>query len=266
MPIGNTQISASIITLNEAKKLRDCILSLDWVDEIVVVDSLSGDATVEIAESLGAKVIEQPFLGHVKQKDFAVRHCSNNWVICLDADERVSPQLKTQIIKLFETHPDGDLPCKGYTVARRSFHLGRWILHGGWYPDRNIRLFDRRFGGWHGVDPHDRIEVAGKLGNLNAALDHYVFDDLAHNVQQNNFFSGISAKILYEKGKKPSLIKLIFKPPGKFIETYFVKQGFRDGLPGFIIAVGAAYSMFLKYAKLWEYYLKDKVEPPSSAL
>ena len=258
MPIGNTYISASIITLNEEDNIRECLLSLDWVDEVVIVDSLSRDQTVAIGKEMGARVIDKPFAGHVKQKDFAVQSCQFDWVLCLDADERVTEDLKSKIIALFEKYPDGALPHYGYTVKRRSFHLGRWIMHGGWYPDRNIRLFDRRHGKWSGVDPHDIIKVEGTPGHLDAALDHYVFRDLAHNADQNNFFSGISAKILFEKGKKPSLLKLFFKPPWKFVETYFLKRGFLDGLPGFIIAVGAAYSMFLKYAKLWEMYLKKR--------
>lgn len=256
MPVNEIYISAAIITLNEEKKIGDCLRSLDWVDEIVVVDSVSSDRTREIAEALGAKVIEQPFLGHVKQKQLAVDRCSNDWIIALDADERVTGPLKEEIIRLFESTPETQLK-NGYTVARKSFHLGRWILHGGWYPDRNIRLFNRKHGKWSGVNPHDVITVEGKPGCLKGALEHYVFDDLSHNVRTNNSYSSISAKILFEEGNKPSLLKLLFKPFGKFIETYLVKRGFLDGMAGFIISIGAAYSMFLKYAKLWEHHNSD---------
>ncbi len=257
MPVNNINISAAVITLNEENNIRDCLASLAWVDEIVVVDSLSTDKTRDIAESMGAKVIDQAFLGHVKQKQLAVDSCTYDWVIALDADERVTDPLRDEIVRLFSTTNESDLR-PGYSVARKSFHLGRWIMHGGWYPDRNIRLFNRKSGHWTGTNPHDVIAIEGKAGHLKSALEHYVFSDLAHNVQTNNSYSSISAKILFEENKKPSFFKLLIKPPGKFIETYFVKRGFLDGMPGFIIAVGAAYSMFLKYAKLWEHYHLSK--------
>jgi glycosyltransferase involved in cell wall biosynthesis len=257
MPINKIPISAAIITLNEEDNIGDCIESLSWVDEVVVVDSLSKDQTKAIAESMNANVIDQAFLGHVKQKQLAVDSCSYDWVICLDADERVTDGLKKEIVNLFSHTPPDELKA-GYTVPRRSYHLGRWILHGGWYPDRNIRLFNRNKGHWTGVNPHDVITVEGKAGHLKSDLEHYVFKDLAHNIQTNNSYSSISATILYEEGKHPSFLKLLFKPLGKFIETYWVKRGFLDGIPGFIIAIGAAYSMFLKHAKLWEHHTLEK--------
>jgi glycosyltransferase involved in cell wall biosynthesis len=250
-------ISAAVITLNEEKNITACLHSLKWVDEIVVVDSLSSDRTKELAESMGATVLDQAFLGHVKQKQLAVDSCNHEWIICLDADERVTEDLRDEICTLF-TSTSQDSLANGYTVARKSFHLGRWIMHGGWYPDRNIRLFNKKHGFWSGVDPHDKIQVSGEVKNLKGALEHYVFKDLKHNVDTNNFYSGISADIFFNEGKKPSLLKLFFKPFGKFIETYIVKRGFLDGLPGFIISVGAAYSMFLKFAKLWERHLMEK--------
>jgi glycosyltransferase involved in cell wall biosynthesis len=257
MPINNIYISAAVITLNEEKNIRDCLESLSWVDEIVVVDSLSSDQTRAIAEEMGARVINQAFLGHVKQKQLAVDSCSHEWIISLDADERVTERLKEEIKTLFSKTPKENL-LPGYTVPRKSFHLGRWIMHGGWYPDRNIRVFKRNVGTWSGTNPHDVIMVQGKPGHLRGALEHFVFTDLSHNINTNNSYSSISAKILFERGKPPSFLKLLIKPPGKFLETYIIKKGFLDGLPGFIIAAGAAYSMFLKYAKLWEHHLKKK--------
>ena len=254
------KLSATIITLNEENNLAACIKSLDWVDEVIVVDSLSTDKTREIALSLGAIVYEQKFLGHVQQKQLAVDYCTHDWVFCLDADERVSEELKESILNLFKNTNPQDL-LAGYTVGRRSFHLGRWIMHGGWYPDRKIRLFQKSRGHWGGVDPHDKIIVEGKYGALPGDIDHYVFDNLAHNVRTNNSYSSISAEILFKQGQKPSLIKILFKPWGKFIETYIVKRGFLDGFPGLIISLGAAYSMFLKYAKLWEFNLQKRQLP-----
>jgi len=137
-------------------------------------------------------------------------------------------------------------------MPRVSFHLGRWIRHGGWYPDRKTRLFNKQKAHWGGYNPHDKVIVNGETKKLKNDIRHYVFKDLRHNIDTNNSYSSIMAEDLYKNGKKFSMMLLLFKPLGKFLETYVYKRGFLDGLPGFIIAVGAAYSMFLKYAKLWE--------------
>lgn len=255
MPIHNIYISAAIITYNEEKNIERCIKSLDFVDEIIIVDSLSTDNTCNLAKKFGAKIIPQKFLGHIKQKQLAVEHCQHDWVLSLDADEEVSPELKASIIKLFSTKKSF---ANGYQVKRKSFHLGRWIEHGGWYPDKKLRLFNKNFGHWGGYNPHDKVIINGDIENLEGDLLHYVFKDLAQNIQTNNSYSSIMAQDLYKNGKKPSFLKLLFKPFGKFIEVYFIKRGFLDGMPGFIIAVGAAYSMFLKFAKLWEHHLPKK--------
>ncbi len=242
------KISAAIITLNEEKNIKRCIDSLDFVDEVVVVDSLSSDQTCDIVRSLGAKVIDQKFLGHIEQKQLAVDSCSNDWILSLDADEEVSKELKESILEVINNTPTYD----AYEMNRVSFHLGRWIRHGGWYPDRKTRLFNRQKAHWGGYNPHDKVIVDGSIGRLNGDLMHYVFKDLRHNIDTNNSYSSIMAEDLYKSGKKFSYVKLFLKPLGKFLETYIYKKGFLDGMPGFIIAVGAAYSMFLKFAKLWE--------------
>lgn len=243
-----TKISATIITYNEEKNIKRCIESLDFVDEIVVVDSLSSDNTSTIAKELGAKVIEQKFLGHIDQKQLAVESAKHDWILSLDADEEVSPELKASIVELIKKPLEYD----AYEMKRVSFHLGRWIRHGGWYPDKKIRLFNRQKAYWGGYNPHDKVIVNGKVGMLDGDLKHYVFTDLRHNIDTNNSYSSIMAEDLYKKGKKFSYLKLFFKPVGKFLEVYIYKRGFLDGTAGFIIAVGASYSMFLKFAKLWE--------------
>lgn len=242
------KISTAIITFNEEKNIKRCIDSVDFSDEIIVVDSLSSDNTCNIARELGAKVIDQKFLGHIDQKQLAVDNCLNEWVLSLDADEEVSPELKESILKLI----DSDLKKDAYSMNRVSFHLGRWIRHGGWYPDRKIRIFNKTKAHWGGYNPHDKVVVDGSVGHLKGDLQHYVFDDLRHNIDTNNSYSSIMATDLDKEGKKFSYLKLFFKPLGKFLETYIYKRGFLDGMAGFIIAIGAAYSMFLKFAKLWE--------------
>jgi len=243
------KLSVAIITYNEEKNIKRCIESVKGIaDEIVVVDSLSTDKTCEIAKSLGAKVILQKFLGHIKQKQLAVDNCKNDWILSLDADEALSKELQNEIKELLKEPLNYD----AYKMPRLSFHLGRWIKHGGWYPDKKIRLFNRKKAYWGGYNPHDKVIVNGSVGELKGDILHYVFKDLRHNVDTNNSYSSIMAEDLYKKGKKFSIIKLLLKPIGKFLEVYIYKRGFLDGLPGFIIAVGASYSMFLKFAKLWE--------------
>lgn len=246
--VNNIKISAAIITFNEEKNIKRCIDSLDFVDEVIVVDSLSSDQTCKIAQELGAKVIDQKFLGHIAQKQLAVDNCTHNWIISLDADEEVSFELKDSILELLEKGFDKD----AYEMNRVSFHLGCWIRHGGWYPDRKIRLFNKQKAYWGGYNPHDKVIVDGSVGRVKGDLQHYVFKDLRHNIDTNNSYSSIMAEDLYKDGKSFSYAKLFLKPLGKFLETYVYKKGFLDGMPGFIIAVGAAYSMFLKFAKLWE--------------
>jgi len=243
------KLSVAIITYNEEKNIKRCIESVKGIaDEIVVVDSLSTDKTCEIAKSLGAKVILQKFLGHIKQKQLAVDNCKNDWILSLDADEALSKELQNEIKELLKEPLNYD----AYKMPRLSFHLGRWIKHGGWYPDKKIRLFNRKKAYWGGYNPHDKVIVNGSVGELKGDILHYVFKDLRHNVDTNNSYSSIMAEDLYKKGKKFSIIKLLLKPIGKFLEVYIYKRGFLDGMPGFIIAVGASYSMFLKFAKLWE--------------
>ncbi len=251
-------LTACIITKNEEAGLADCLNSLDFCSELVVVDSCSTDNTVPLAQAHGAKVLVQPFLGHIKQKQLALDQATQPWVLCIDADERVSQELKTSILQLFAP---GEPRLAGYELSRLSFHLGRWIRHGGWYPDRGIRLARRNACCWGGYDPHDKLLVDGPTGRLEGDLLHYVFRDLSHNVDKNNFYSSIMARDLAAAGKNPSLLKLLVKPWGKFIECYLLKRGFLDGLPGLIIAVGAAYSMFLKFAKLWEIQRLQKKTP-----
>ena len=242
------KISAAIITYNEEKNIKRCMESLDFVDEIVIVDSLSSDKTCAIAKELGAKVIEQKFLGHIDQKQLAVENCTHDWVLSLDADEEVSPELKASILELINT----PLKHEAYEMKRVSFHLGKWIRHGGWYPDKKTRFFNKQKAHWGGYNPHDKVIVNGSTGMLEGDLKHYVFTDLRHNIDTNNSYSSIMAEDLYNNGKKFSYLKLFLKPVGKFFEVYIYKRGFLDGMPGFIIAVGASYSMFLKFAKLWE--------------
>lgn len=240
-------ISLVIITYNEEKNVARVIESVPWANEVIVVDSGSTDRTVEIAKSLGAKTHLQNFLGFKKQKQFATDMSQNDWVLNLDADEMLSPELSKEIQELYNVGFTFD----GYMIPRLSYHLGRWIRHGGWHPDNQLRLFNKKKARWGGGHVHEKVE-AQKVGKLKKNILHFVFRDLTHQVEVNNKYSSLGARELFENKKKFCILKLIFKPISKFIELYFYKKGFLDGLAGFVIAVGAAYSVFLKFSKLKE--------------
>lgn len=240
-------ISLVVITFNEEANIERCLKSAPFVDDIVVVDSHSTDHTVQIAQNAGARVIQEKWRGFGPQKRFATNLAKNPWVLSLDADEALSPELAAEI---FESFADLD-PQTGYLIPRRSYHMGRWINFGGWYPDLQLKLFNTQHAQWTEAEVHEAIKVP-KTQALKRDILHWVFESLSDQVVTNDRYSTLSAQQLHAQGKRFSYLKLFFKPLGKFLETYIVKQGFRDGMPGFIIAIGAAYSLFLKFAKLWE--------------
>lgn len=247
-----TPLSLVVIAKNEAHNLPRCLDSVPFASEKLVVENDSTDATVAVAERHGARVVKEKWHGFYAQKKLATELAKNDWVLSLDADEALSPELAAEIERILNSGPS----APAYALSRRSYHLGRWIKHGGWYPDRQVRLFNRKQAQWQGGELHESV-VAPKVARLNGDLLHWVFKDLGHQVDTNNRYSKLGAEQLQKTGKKFSLFKLLIKPPFKFLETYLWKSGWRDGLPGFIISVGAAYSMFLKYAKLWE--IKSKI-------
>lgn len=240
-------ISVVIITLNEEAHIERCIRSAPFADDIVVVDSFSTDRTVEIAEKCGARVFKEKWKGFGPQKAFATEQAKNSWILSLDADEALSPELAAEIIECFS---DLD-PEAGYLFPRKSYHLGRWIEHGGWYPDYQLRLYNKTKSQWNSAALHEKVEVK-KVLKMKRDLLHWVFDSLSDQVMTNDRYSTLGANQLAEAGQRFSYLKMLFKPLGKFVETYIVKRGYKDGLPGFIISIGAAYSLFLKFAKLWE--------------
>ena len=239
-------VSLVIITKDEEAHIERCIRSVPFAQEAVVLDSGSRDRTVEIARRLGARVFVEPWRGFYQQKVRATALARFDWVIFLDADEALSPESAEELKGLLE-NPEAD----AYALPRLSFHLGRWIRHGGWFPDYQVKVFNRKQARWIEQHVHEKIE-AEKIVKTKNPIFHWVFDDLADQVNTNNRYSSLGAKDLLDKGQGFSFFRLVFKPMGKFFETFILKRGFLDGLPGFIIAVGAAYSMFLKYAKLWE--------------
>lgn len=242
-------MSVCIICYNEASNIRRCLDSVTWADEIIVVDALSHDGTVEIAQEYTDALFQRAWTGYADQKNVALSKARGEWVLSLDADEAVSPSL-TKEIQNEISRPDA---ADGYRIPRRSFYQGRWICHSGFYPDRQLRLFRREKARWVGGRVHERVELDGVERRLNSDIHHYPYKGvISGQIQTVDNFSGLIAEDLFEKGKRFHLIHLLFRPLFKFLEVYLLKRGFLDGLPGLVIAVTSAYALFVRYVKLRE--------------
>ncbi len=243
------KISSVIVCFNEEDNIERCLNSLLWTDEIVIVDSYSTDNTVSICRKYTKKVYQRKWPGINKQKEYAVSLASNEWILILDADEVVSDELKREIIDRLRYDNN---KYSGYMVKRHTYYLGRWINHGGWYPDYKLRLFKKNEGYFVGEDPHDKIMVNGPVDKLKGEIYHYTYKNISHHIKTINNFSDVVSKNMKNKGESFLITKMILKPPVKFLETYIYKFGFLDGIPGLIISILSSYYVFLKYAKLWE--------------
>lgn len=247
------KISACIIAFNEEKNIGDAIKSLDWADEIILVDSNSTDRTREIAESFDVKVILQDWPGFSKQKQFAVDRALHDWIFSLDADERVSEQLKTEILHL-KSLPAESL-ADGYKIPRLSFYMNRAIKHGGWYPDWQLRFFNRAKGKWKDVMIHESFEMAenARIQSLRGDILHYSVENAAyHHRLIGERYAPLAAEQMFRSGRRTSPVKIATAGVFAFLQTYILKTGFLDGLPGFCIARFAAHHAFLKHLLLWE--------------
>lgn len=244
------RLSVCVIACNEEHNLGRCLDSVDFADErIVVVDTRSRDATDAVARARGARVERRPYDGNVEQKNAALALARGEFVLSLDADEALRPELAAEIRALLEAPPED---AEGFEVNRVTFHLGRWIRHGEFFPDWQLRLFRRGAGRWEGVNPHGRVRVAGRVLRLSGELAHWSYRDLADQVERIQDFSGIQARAYRARGRPLRLRDMVLRPPARFVRAYLLKQGFRDGVPGFVIAVATAFHVFLKYAKQWE--------------
>jgi glycosyltransferase involved in cell wall biosynthesis len=247
------KISATIITFNEESNIKAACESVAWADEIVVVDSNSTDATREIAESCGARVIVNAWPGFGAQKQFAVDHAQHDWIFSLDADERVSDQLRDSIAAL-GTKPEAEL-ADGYLISRRTFYQQRWIRGGGWYPDKQLRLFKRSQGRWKQRHIHESVsmDAAARVGQLAGDLLHYTSPNAAHNHREiGDRYAPLAAQQMFEAGRRTSVLGVASAAPAAFIRSFILKGGFRDGFAGFTIASFAAHHAFLKHLLLWE--------------
>ena len=241
-------VSVTIITRNEAANIAAALESVRWADDIVVVDSESTDGTVEIARRYTDKVFVRPWPGYVAQKNFAADQARHDWILSLDADERVSPALAAEIQGLMSAGAS----AAGYRIPRVTFHLGRWIRSTDWYPDSQLRLYDRRHARWAGRYVHESVSADGAVSQLRSEIEHFAYHDIAHHLQTMDRYTTLAAQQMFEDGRRASWVDVLITPRLTFFRNYILRGGFRDGMPGLIISAMNAYYVGLKFAKLWE--------------
>ncbi len=240
------RISACIISYNEEQKLEDCLRSLaPVVDEIVLVDSLSTDRTLEIARKYTDKIFEQKFLGHIEQKNLAVSKANNDWILSLDCDERLKPELQQSILAIKDSLATGN----AYSMNRKTFYVYRWLNH-CWYPDTKVRLFNRNTARWGGTNPHDRIITDGdNIKHLRGDIQHYSFSSISEHLATIDKFTEIGADEMLRKGKRVYLYSPLTHASWTFFKLYLLKRGFLDGFAGLVVAVLSFMHVFVKYSK-----------------
>jgi glycosyltransferase involved in cell wall biosynthesis len=241
-------ISVTLIAHNEAANIEACLRSVQWADEIILLDQHSSDGTAEIARKLGATVYQEPWKGYGRQKNSAIEKARGPWILSLDADERVPPELRQEIQDLLRSEPEP----RGFFVARKNFFSTRWIRHGGWYPDYNLRLFLKGLGWFQDRTVHESVVLEGKSGYLRHPIEHYTYASISDYVERMNRYSTLAAGELETSGIRPGYRKILFHPPFTFLKMYFLRWGFLDGWPGLFLAISYSYYTFLKYAKLRE--------------
>ena len=243
------EISVVILTKNEEQNLPRCLEAVRWVDEILILDSGSTDGTLEIAKKFGAKVQQLPWEGFGKQKQKGADLASGEWVLSIDADEVVTPELKAEIVSRLAANNG----TAGYYLKRKSYFLDRFVRHGGWYPDWVLRLFKKGKGRFTPAPVHESVILEGPAARLEADLLHYTDPNFSHYLAKLNRYTDLSAQELFENGERGSLFRILANPAVKFFSQYFLKAGFLDGRAGFILAGASAFHVFSKYVKLWEF-------------
>lgn len=246
-----SRVSCVVITYNESKNIRRCLESVSWADEIVVVDSYSTDDTTEIASACTDKVHQLKWAGFGPAKEFARSKATGDWILSVDADEVVPEKLREEIQRITESQGSLD----GYLIPRRSNFLGRWIKHGGWYPDLVLRLFKKEKGSFTDRLVHEEVQVRGMTGRLKNDLLHHTDPDFDHYLKKLNRYTSLDALQLLRQGKRAGFLDIFFRPLLTFVKMFFFKCGFLDGLPGFILAISSSFHVFSKYVKLW--HLKE---------
>jgi len=246
-------LSVVVITKNEEHNIVRCLDSVKWAEEIILIDSNSTDRTLEIARSYGAKVCSQPWRGYGYAKREGVNQAMGTWILSIDADEEVSPELAAEIKGILSK----TTPYAGFYIPRKTNFLGRWIRHSGWYPDLVLRLFLKAKGNFNNVIVHEKVLLEGKTGHLMGELRHYSYPSLEHYLDKFNRYTTLGAEEAHRNGKRPSWFDIVVRPPVSFFKHYISRQGFRDGIEGFIISVMSAIAVLVKYAKLRDITKKE---------
>jgi glycosyltransferase involved in cell wall biosynthesis len=252
------KISVAIITKNEEANIRECLESIQWADEVVVVDSGSTDQTLEICRQYRAQVFQEEWKGYARQKNSAIAKTRNSWVLSLDADERVPVELREEIAGI-----SASKGLEGYFIARKNFFLGSWIKHCGWYPDYNLRLFRKGQGHFQEREVHERVEIEGETGRLRHPLEHHTYRSLSDFIQRLDRYSNLAAREMEKEGRRFRRTDLFFRPPATFLQMYLLQAGFLDGYLGFLLSVLYSFYTFTKYSKLKEQQsLANPQSPP----
>jgi glycosyltransferase involved in cell wall biosynthesis len=249
--LGGRRVSGFVLTRNEAANIGDCLKSMQWADELVVVDSFSQDATVQIARQFTDRVIQRQFAGYVAQTRFGFEQTTCEWVLWLDADERLTPEALQEVRQRFERPggPDAD----AYAFPRKTCFLDRWIRHSGWYPDRKVRLFRRDVTRIEGTEPHPVAAVQGSVAKLKGDILHYSYPGgVTQMFQKSADFADRTARVRYERAQRFSILRLTLEPPVVFLARYLLRLGVLDGIPGLCISASAGYYRFMRQMKLWE--------------
>jgi glycosyltransferase involved in cell wall biosynthesis len=253
------KLTVTVITRNESANLEAALASVVWADEIVVVDAESTDDTAAIARRHTPRVDVRPWPGYSAQKNHAASLASNDWIFSLDADERVTPELAAEIQVLLASEP----AFRGYRVPRIAYYLGRWIRGTDWYPDCQLRLYNRRNGEWNGRRVHESVRLTSEPGRLSHDLQHFPYRNISHHLATIDRYTTLAAEQMTEQGRTPSAAGIALHPPFAFFRNYILKGGFRLGATGLVVSILNTYYVFLKLAKAWEH---GQARPPTSGL
>jgi glycosyltransferase involved in cell wall biosynthesis len=242
------KLTVTVITRNEAHHIAAALQSVSWADEIIVVDSHSTDGTVEIARQYASRIEVRDWAGYGAQKNYAASLAANDWILSLDADERVTPALAHEIRELLARGPD----ARGYRISRVTWYLGRWIRCTDWFPDFQLRLYDRRAGRWSERCVHESFELRERPRKLRGELEHYAYRDINHHLSKISQYTTMAAHDWMARGRRTNALELIVHPPFAFMRNYILRAGFRAGAAGLVVSALNSYYVFLKLAKLWE--------------
>lgn len=242
------RLSVTIVAQDEAARIGECIDRVSWADEILVLDSGSSDGTQEICRARGASVVESPWAGYAAQKNLAIEKARHPWVLSLDADELVSSGLREQILAVLRA----DGPADGFRIPRKNIFFGKWMRHGGHWPDHQVRLFRKGCGRFKKKPVHESVEVSGAVNELTEPLEHHSYENFQEFFDRQVRYAALAAEELHARGQSPAFSDFVFRPLWRFVKGYFLKAGWRDGREGLIVSAGYAYYVFMRAAFLWE--------------